>query len=382
MLADAISSSTLALTRELVARPSLTPDDAGCLDLVSARLTAAGFLTERIDRHGVRNLWARRGDGAPLVCFAGHVDVVAPGPVDAWTSPPFVPTDRGGFLFGRGVADMKASVAAMVTAVERFVASHPSPPGSVAVLLTSDEEGAGTDGTLAVVDVLAARGVRLDACVVGEPTSDAVFGDTIKNGRRGSLNGRLVVRGVQCHIAYPEQGRNPIHQVLPALDELASIEWDKGSAHFGPTSFQISNITAGTGAANVIPGSAEVLFNFRYSTAWTAERLRSGVQAVLDRHGLEYEIDWQLSGGPFLTEPGPLVQAVTAAVESVAGVTPALSTSGGTSDGRFLTRIADEVVEFGPRNATIHKVDECVAIAELGPLSGVYEGVLQRLLRP
>lgn len=372
--------ATLALARDLVGRRSITPDDGGCLAVVAARLEALGFDCQRIDRHGVRNLWARHGAGAPLVCLAGHVDVVPPGPAEAWTSDPFVPTERDGSLYGRGVADMKGSVAAMVTAAERFVRAQPAHRGSLAVLLTSDEEGQAADGTLAVVEALEARGERIDACVLGEPTSNARLGDTIKNGRRGSLNGRLVVRGIQCHIAYPELGRNPIQQALPALAALTAIEWDQGSAHFGPTRLQISNVRAGTGTVNVIPDSLEVLFNFRYSTAWTDERLRARVAEILDRHGLDYELTWQLSGAPFLAEPGRLLSAVTDAIRDVTGVTAALSTSGGTSDGRFLIRVANEVVEFGPLNDTIHKVDERLAIADLGPLSEIYERTIVRLL--
>lgn len=372
--------STLALARDLVGRRSITPDDGGCLDVIAVRLAAAGFTCERLDRLGVRNLWARHGTEAPLVCLAGHVDVVPPGAVEAWTSDPFVPAERGGFLYGRGIADMKGPVAAMVTAAERFVRARPAHAGSLAVLLTSDEEGTAADGTLAVVEALEARGQRISACVLGEPTSAARLGDTIKNGRRGSLNGRLVVRGIQCHIAYPELGRNPIHQALPALTELAATEWDRGSAHFGPTSFQISNVRAGTGTVNVIPDSLEVLFNFRYSTIWTDARLDARVREVLDRHRLDYELNWHLSGAPFLTEPGRLVDAVSAAIGEVTGLTPSLSTGGGTSDGRFLSRVADEVVEFGPLNDTIHKVDERLAIADLGPLSEIYERAVGALL--
>jgi succinyl-diaminopimelate desuccinylase len=308
------------------------------------------------------------------------VDVVPPGPLDQWTTDPFEPAERDGFLHGRGVADMKGPLAAMVTAAERFALHRPDPAGSIAFLVTSDEEGAATDGTVAVVDALRSAGETIDACVLGEPTSSARLGDTIKNGRRGSLNGRLLVRGIQCHIAYPELGRNPIHHALPALGELAATEWDKGSEHFGPTSFQVSNVHAGTGATNVIPHSLDVQFNLRYSPAWTHERLHARVREVLDRHGLDYDLEWQLIGRPFLTEPGPLVQAVSAAVAAVTGVTPALSTSGGTSDGRFIAAISRELVEFGPLNDTIHKVNERLAVADFGPLSEIYEGILERLL--
>lgn len=372
--------TTLALTKALAARRSITPDDGGCLEVIAARLAAAGFRCERLDRGGVRNLWARRGAATPLVCFAGHVDVVPPGPIERWTSDPFTPVERDGMLVGRGVADMKASVAAIVTAIERFVATRPSHRGSIAVLLTSDEEGAATDGTAAVVDVLRARGETIDACVIGEPTSVDRLGDTIKNGRRGSLNGTLVVRGVQCHIAYPERGRNPIHAAAPALAELAATEWDRGNAHFPPTSFQISNIHAGTGAVNVIPGAMDVAFNFRFSTASTEDGLQARVREILDRHRVSYELTWALSGRPFVTERGPLVAAVSSAVREATGVTPALSTSGGTSDGRFLAAIARELVEIGPSSGSIHQIDEHVALADLAPLSAIYERTIAALL--
>ena len=375
-----VQRQTLSLAKALLARRSITPDDAGCLDLVAYRLRAAGFTCERIDRGVVRNLWAVHGAGAPAVCLAGHVDVVPPGRVEAWASDPFTPIERDGLLFGRGAADMKASVAAMVTAAERVVAAAPSHRGTIALVLTSDEEGAAVDGTAAVVTHLQQRGERLDACIVGEPTSVAVLGDTIKNGRRGSLNGVLRVKGVQCHIAYPERGRNPIHQAVPALAELAAIEWDRGNDYFSPTSFQIAHVQAGAGANNVIPGGLDVLFNFRFSTESNEETLRSRVHAVLDAHRLEYELDWSLSGKPFLSGRGPLVDAVREAVQEVTGVTAALSTTGGTSDGRFLAAIAREVIEFGPVGASIHAIDEHVRVADVGPLSAVYEAALSRLL--
>jgi succinyl-diaminopimelate desuccinylase len=320
------------------------------------------------------------GTAAPIVCLAGHVDVVPPGRVDAWTSDPFIPAEREGWLFGRGAADMKTSVAAMVTAAERVVSAASSHRGSLALLLTSDEEGAAIDGTAAVVRHLKQRGTRLDACIVGEPTSVAVLGDTIKNGRRGSLNGVLRVKGVQCHIAYPERGRNPIHQALPALAELTAIEWDKGNEYFAPTSFQIAHVQAGAGANNVVPDALDVLFNFRFSTESEESALRARVHAVLDARGLEYEIEWSLSGNPFLSERGGLVNAVHDAVQAVTGVTPALSTSGGTSDGRFLAAIAREVVEFGPVGASIHAIDEHVRVADIAPLSIIYERAIQQLL--
>jgi len=377
---DEVEGRTLDLAKALIARPSITPDDAGCLDLLADRLRKAGFACERIDRGTVRNLWAVHGAGAPVVCLAGHVDVVPPGHVDAWTSDPFTPVERDGLLFGRGAADMKTSVAAMVTAAERLVAAAPSHRGSLALLLTSDEEGAAVDGTAAVVRQLQERGIQLDACIVGEPTSVAVLGDTMKNGRRGSLNGVLRVKGVQCHIAYPERGRNPIHQALPALAELAAIEWDRGNEYFAPTSFQIAHVQAGAGANNVIPGGLDVLFNFRFSTESDETTLRTRVHAVLDAHGLEYEVDWSLSGNPFLSGRGGLVDVVRDAVQAVTLVTAALSTSGGTSDGRFLAAIAREVVEFGPVGASIHAIDEHVRIADIAPLSMIYERAISQLL--
>ena len=375
-----IQRDTLDLAERLIACRSITPDDGGALDLIAARLAKAGFACERIDRGPVRNLWARRGSPAPLVCLAGHVDVVPPGPVDRWTSDPFSPTQRDGRLFGRGAADMKTSVAALVTAAERFVGREPHHGGSVALLFTSDEEGAGIDGTAAVVRELQARGERIDACIIGEPTSVERLGDTIKNGRRGSLNGVLRVNGIQCHIAYPERGKNPIHAALAALTELAAAEWDRGNEYFSPTSFQISDIHAGTGANNIIPGSLDVLFNFRFSTESTAEQLKARVQAVLDARGLDYVLNWSLSGSPFLSPRGGLVDVVSAAVTQVTGVTPGLSTTGGTSDGRFLASVSREVVEFGPRSASIHGIDEHVLIADIAPLSEVYERTLAMLL--
>jgi succinyl-diaminopimelate desuccinylase len=375
-----IQEDTLDLAKRLIACRSITPDDGGSLEMIAARLTKAGFACERIDRGPVKNLWARRGSHAPLVCFAGHVDVVPPGPVDRWTSEPFSPAERDGRLFGRGAADMKTSVAALVTAAERFVTREPHHRGSVALLFTSDEEGAGVDGTAAVVRELKARGEQMDACLIGEPTSVERLGDTIKNGRRGSLNGVLRVNGVQCHIAYPERGRSPIREALPALTELTAMEWDRGNEYFAPTSFQISDIHAGTGANNIIPGSMEVMFNFRFSTESTAEQLKARVHGVLDAHTLDYELNWSLSGSPFLSARGGLVDIVSQAIREVTGVTPALSTSGGTSDGRFLASLSREVVEFGPLSASIHGIDEHVRIADIGPLSAVYERTLSMLL--
>lgn len=367
-----IQLDTLQLARQLIARRSITPSDDGCLSLLASRLSAAGFRCERMDRGPVGNLWGRHGSSRPLVCLAGHVDVVPPGPVEEWTSDPFTPTERDGFLYGRGAADMKASVAAMVAAAER-VARAGEGRGSVAILLTSDEEGDAVDGTAAVVSTLRERGEMIDACIVGEPTSTECFGDTIKNGRRGSLNGRLRVHGQQCHIAYPERGRNPIHDAARALDALISAEWDRGNEYFQPTSFQISNIHAGTGASNVIPGTLEVWFNFRFSPESSATVLQARVCDILDGHRLQYDLQWTVIGEPFLTPRGALVDALAASVQSVAGVQPALSTSGGTSDGRFLARLAREVVEFGPLNDSIHEIDERVRVADLEPLSAIYE---------
>ncbi len=370
----------VALTRALVACRSVTPDDAGCQAIVASRLQRAGFRCETIVSNGVTNLWARRGAGAPLVCLAGHTDVVPPGPIDAWHSDPFAGTERDGWLYGRGAADMKASLAAFVVAIEEFVAAHPAGPGSIAVLLTSDEEGPAADGTVKVVEKLAACGTRIDYCIVGEPSSTAVLGDTLKNGRRGSLSGTLVVRGRQGHIAYPQLARNPIHLVAPVLAELATTHWDDGNAHFPPTAWQCSNIRAGTGATNVIPGTLELQFNFRHSTASDRESLQRRFTAVLDRHGLDYALDWTGWGDPYLTPPGRLVEVAAEVVRAVAAVTPALSTSGGTSDGRFLAAICDEVIELGPVNASIHQVDERVRLADLPALAQIYRGLLERLL--
>ena len=371
---------TIALARQLIARRSLTPADDGCLDLIAARLMASGFRCERVDRGGVRNLWSRHGHGAPLVCLAGHVDVVPPGPLERWSSDPFVAAERDGYLYGRGASDMKASVAAMITALERVVAAQPDHAGSVALLLTSDEEGDAIDGTVAVVDTLQSRGETIDACIVGEPTSSTRLGDTVKNGRRGSLNGTLTVRGTQCHIAYPERGRNPIHTALPALAELAAVQWDRGNDSFPPTSLQISNVHAGSGTGNVVPGSLELLFNVRFSPESTVDGIKARVQAILDRHGVEYALVWSLSGSPFITPRGRLVETLGRAITDVTGLTPAPSTSGGTSDGRFLARVAREVVEFGPVGESMHGADERVRIADLGPLSTIYERTITALL--
>jgi succinyl-diaminopimelate desuccinylase len=373
-------NETVALARRLIACRSITPADDGCLELVAARLAASGFRCEHIDRGDVRNLWARHGQGAPLVCLAGHVDVVPPGPVERWTSAPFVAMERDGFLYGRGASDMKGSVAAMVTAVERFVSARSDHAGSIALLLTSDEEGAAVDGTVAVVDALQSRGETIDACIVGEPTSATRLGDTVKNGRRGSLNGTLRVKGTECHIAYPERGRNPIHMALAALAELVAVRWDRGNERFPPTSFQISNVHAGTGTVNVIPGSLEVLFSVRFSPESTVDGIKARVHTILDRHGVEYDLVWSLAGMPFMTERGRLIEALGRAIADVTALTPELSTSGGTSDGRFIARIARELVEFGPVAESMHGVDERVRIADLGPLSVIYERTVEALL--
>ena len=374
------SMPTFVLACELIARPSVTPADAGCLELIAARLAPLGFHLERIDTGGVCNLWARRGTQAPVLCFAGHTDVVPPGPDAAWRTPPFVPTVRDGVLYGRGAADMKSSLAAFVTAIERFVAEHPVHDGSIALLLTSDEEGIATHGTVKVVETLAARGERLDYCIVGEPTSVNTLGDMIKNGRRGSLSGTLRIKGQQGHVAYPQLARNPIHLFAPALAELAAIAWDQGNEFFPPTTWQVSNIHAGTGANNVIPGVCEVMFNFRFGSVSSADELKRRTCAVLDRHGLDYEIDWHLSGKPFITGRGKLVGALSVAIRDTLGVETELSTTGGTSDGRFIADICTEVVEFGPVNASIHKIDECIAVDAIEPLSQVYRRTLALLL--
>jgi len=375
-----VHESTLALAKDLLSRRSLTPDDGGCVEVLAARLRALGFVCERMDRNGVSNLWARRGVVAPLVCFAGHVDVVPSGPVEQWTSDPFTPTEREGDLFARGAVDMKGPLAAATTAIERVVTRHRDHAGSIALLLTSDEEGAAVDGTVVVVDALKARGEVIDQCLVVESTSTERLGDGIRNGRRGSLNGALTVRGQQCHIAYPHLGRNPVHLAAPALAELAATQWDTGNEYFPPTSFQISNIHAGTGANNVIPGAMNVLFNFRFAPVSTVDALKSRVVEILDRHNLDYALEWSVSGLPFLTPRGPLVAVVSEAIRSVTGMSPELSTGGGTSDARFIAAIAREVLEFGPVNESMHKVNEHIRIADLEPLSRIYEHTLERLL--
>jgi succinyl-diaminopimelate desuccinylase len=372
--------NTLELARALIARRSVTPDDGGCQSLLGEQLMRLGFTLEPLESNGVTNLWARRGTGAPVVCFAGHTDVVPTGPLGQWLSDPFVPTERDGRLYGRGAADMKTSLAAFVTAIEGFLAGHAAPRGSIALLITSDEEGDATDGTVKVVDRLEARGERIDYCIVGEPTCVDRLGDTVKNGRRGSLGGKLTVKGLQGHVAYPQLGRNPVHLFAPALAELAAVEWDHGNEYFPPTTWQVSNIHAGTGAANVIPGELEVLFNFRFSTASTAEGLAARVRAILDRHRLDYKLEWSLSGNPFLTPRGKLVDTMVTAIREVTGVEAAISTTGGTSDGRYITRICPQLVEFGPVNMSIHKLNEHIALDAVEPLRAVYQRVLEKLL--
>ena len=379
-MAQPAPSAVRALVEDLVARPSVTPGDAGCQALIAGRLAASGFAAETLAEGGVTNLWLRRGAAAPLVVFAGHTDVVPPGPLAQWLSDPFAPTERDGRLYGRGTADMKSSIAAFVVAAEEFVAAHPDHAGSIALLITSDEEGPAVHGTVKVCDMLQARGEALDYCIVGEPTSTARLGDVVKNGRRGSLSGRLTVRGVQGHVAYPHLARNPVHQAAPALAELAAIEWDRGNEYFPPTTFQISNVHAGTGATNVIPGDMTVDFNLRFSTASTPEGLQAKIVAVLDRHGLDYDIQWTLGGQPFLTPRGTLSAALADAIRAETGLATELSTTGGTSDGRFIARICPQVVEFGPCNDSIHKVNENIAVADLEPLKNIYRRTLENLL--
>jgi len=380
-------SATLHLTEQLISRASLTPEDAGCQALIAARLAPLGFVCETIvsgpDDFRVTNLWAKfngsAGAASPTLVFAGHTDVVPTGPLAQWTTPPFSPSHRDGLLYGRGAADMKSSIAAMVVATEEFLAAHPKPALSIAFLITSDEEGPSKDGTLVVCNQLKARGEKLDYCIVGEPTSVDQLGDMIKNGRRGTLSGTLSVKGVQGHIAYPHLAKNPVHLFAPALAELVATQWDKGNAFFQPTSWQVSNVHGGTGASNVIPGELVVDFNFRFSTESTADSLKQRLEAVLTKHGLDYTLQWTLGGEPFLTTPGELVQAVRGAIAAETGLTTELSTTGGTSDGRFIAKMCPQLIEFGPINASIHKINEHVLVASLDPLKNIYKGVLERL---
>ena len=377
-------SSALSLTEALIARPSVTPDDAGCLALLGQRLAAAGFVNERLDSgpdtFRVSNLWSLRNvPGAPTLVFVGHTDVVPTGPMAQWASDPFTPTHRDGKLFGRGASDMKTSIAAMVVAAEEFLAACAKPAFSIGFLLTSDEEGPAVDGTTVVCQALKARGQRLDWCIVGEPTSVERTGDMIKNGRRGTLSGKLRVKGIQGHIAYPQLARNPVHDLGPVLAEWVATTWDHGNDYFPPTSWQVSNIHAGTGAGNIIPGECVVDFNFRFCTESSVEGLKSRITSVLDRHGVDYELNWVLGGMPFLTPKGDFVDVVQGAIRDVAGIETELSTTGGTSDGRFIAQICPQVIELGPPNASIHKINEHVAVADIEPLKNMYRRILERL---
>jgi succinyl-diaminopimelate desuccinylase len=373
-------TDTLELAQDLISRKSNTPDDAGCQDAIKARLAPLGFVFETIVSSSVTNLWARKGTEAPVVCFAGHTDVVPTGPLEQWHSDPFTPTIRDGVLYGRGASDMKTSVAAFVTGIEGFLAKHPSHKGSIALLITSDEEGVATDGTVKVVERLAARGEKIDYCIVGEPTCVAQLGDTIKNGRRGSLSGKLTIKGIQGHIAYPHLIRNPIHQAAPAIAEMAATVWDEGNEYFPATSWQISNIHGGTGASNIVPGEVEIRFNFRHSTSSSKPQLMQRVHAILKKHGLEYDLVWEEGGKPYLTPKGDLVDRIAEAIMEVTGIVTEVSTSGGTSDGRFIADICPQVVEFGPLNASIHKLNENIPLAAIEPLRAIYQKILEKLL--
>ena len=375
-----MASATLQLASDLIARPSITPDDAGCQAMLIERLSAIGFECETMIFDDVTNLWARRGRAAPVLAFAGHTDVVPPGPLDKWHSDPFMPEVRDGNLFGRGAADMKSSIAAMVTACERFVGQHPQHKGSIAMLITSDEEGVATNGTVKVIEALEARGEKIDWALIGEPSSLAHVGDVVKNGRRGSIGAKLVINGVQGHVAYPHKVDNPIHRAMPALHDLARHEWDQGNNFFPPTSLQISNINSGTGAHNVVPAHAEVWFNLRYSTEIDAKQIIETTRVILDKHDLDYDINWSISGYPFLTPEGELVEAAQQAIKQHTGLVTALETTGGTSDGRFIAPTGAQVLELGPVNETIHKLNEHVNIKELDQLSDIYHRILENLL--
>ncbi|MFT5718148.1 MAG: succinyl-diaminopimelate desuccinylase [Oleiphilaceae bacterium] len=379
-MTDASKTNTLKLAQALVQQPSVTPEDRDCQAMIMAHLAPLGFTAETMIFGDVTNLWARKGTQSPLITFAGHTDVVPTGPLSDWTHPPFDAVIDGDILHGRGTADMKGSLAAFITACERFIAKHPNHKGSISYLITSDEEGPATNGTVKVIETLEARNEKIDWCLVGEPSSTNVLGDVIKNGRRGSLNARLIVKGKQGHVAYPHLANNPIHNATPALSKLCAQEWDKGNEFFPATSFQITNIQAGTGATNVIPGTQEVLFNFRFSTEVTAEQLKERTHAIMDKFEFDYDIDWNLSGQPFLTAAGPLVDAAKNAIQAVKGIQTELSTSGGTSDGRFIAPTGAQVLELGPLNATIHQIDECVSISDLNNLSIIYEKMLIELL--
>ena len=374
-------SQTLELTKQLISRQSVTPEDDGCQQLMTDRLVKAGFNIQPLPFEDVDNFWAIRGESGPILCFAGHTDVVPSGPESSWQSPPFEPTVKDGVLTGRGAADMKGSLAAMVVAVENFVANNPNHPGRIAFLITSDEEGIAANGTVKVVEWLKQQNTIPEYCLVGEPSSSEKCGDTIKNGRRGSLGCKLRVLGKQGHVAYPHLADNPIHNVAPALAELANTEWDRGNDFFPATSFQVSNINGGTGATNVIPGELDIVFNFRFSTEVTEQQLRETTEAILNKHQLNYAIDWHLSGQPFLTAEGELVDAAVSAVKQVTGLDTLLSTAGGTSDGRFIAPMGTQVVELGPVNATIHQINECVAVADLDRLTAIYESLLENLFK-
>ncbi len=373
-------SKTLELAKTLIAKASITPDDNGCQELLADRLKPLGFDIETIHQNGVTNFYARKGKESPLVVFAGHTDVVPPGPLDLWDSDPFVPTEKDGKLFGRGAADMKSSLAAFITSIEDFLLQFPTHQGSIGLLITSDEEGVATDGTVRIVEMLKKRNEIIDYCIVGEPTSNNEFGDTIKNGRRGSLSAKLTVKGIQGHIAYPEKVKNPIHQIAPALDTLVKTTWDNGNEYFPETSWQVSNINGGTGATNVVPGYVEVLFNFRYSTSNTAEDLKSKVENVLKDYNLDFAIDWSHSGKPYLTEKGYLVDVLSESINHVTNITPEISTTGGTSDGRFIADICNQVVEFGPLNESIHKINEHVHLDHVNKLKQIYQKALEKIL--
>ena len=373
-------SKTLALTEELIALSSVTPEDKGCQARLAELLAPLGFVCETIQSGDVTNLWARKGTTQPLLTFAGHTDVVPTGPVDKWQSPPFQPSHRDGKLYGRGASDMKTSIAAMVVAVEEFVAAHPDHKGSIGFLITSDEEGPATDGTVVVCNALKARGEQLDYCIVGEPTSAKTLGDMIKNGRRGTMSGKLTVKGIQGHIAYPQLAKNPIHLAAPALADLVAEKWDDGNEYYLPTSWQMSNIHGGTGASNVIPGDVVIDFNFRFSTASTSEGLQQRVHAILDKHGLDYDLKWTVGGQPFLTPRGNLSDALSAAIKAETGIETELSTTGGTSDGRFIAQICPQVIEFGPPNDSIHKIDEYIEVRYIDPLKNIYRRTLENIL--
>ena len=375
-------TKTLDLAKALIKKASITPNDMGCQELMIGCIKPLGFNVELMNYGNVQNFYARKGNAAPLIVFAGHTDVVPPGPIDQWKFDPFSPSEEEGLLYGRGSADMKSSLAAFIVAIQEFTNEYPNHNGSIGLLITADEEGIATDGTVKVVEALKARNEKIDYCVVGEPTSSMRFGDTVKNGRRGSLSAKLIVKGIQGHIAYPELIRNPIHEVAPVIDALVNTVWDEGNEYFPKTSWQISNINGGTGATNVVPGEVEILFNFRYSTSNTADTLKKRVESILEKHSLDYEISWNHSGNPYLTEKGMLVDKISDAIESVVSIKPSISTTGGTSDGRFISTICDQVVEFGPINASIHKINEHVNIGDIELLKDIYKKTLKNILCP